>query len=59
MILMYLSRDIAHKLRMEAVEHITSELIQVLQASFSRGHFPLTSFTMAKGITKRATLISI
>ena len=86
LILMYLSREMAHKLRIEAVEHITSELpknigrnptrksetvttgsftdnfiyqmanlIQILHAFSLRGHSPVISFMIAKGITNRAT----
>ncbi len=47
----YLSREMASKLVMLAVQHMTSVAIHILQYSCPKTHSPMRSLTMAKGIT--------
>lgn len=52
---MYRSRLIAHKLRIEAVEQLMSEEIQMLQKTGPNNHLLRMSFTTANVITSKAT----
>lgn len=51
----YLSRLMAHRKRIEAVEHMTSNEIQIWQYLSPKGQKPKISLTRAKVITKHAT----
>ena len=51
-----LSRAMAHRLRMEAVQHNTSAVNQILQVMEPNTHFPSTEYATFRGRTVIATL---
>lgn len=52
---MYLSNEMAHKFRIEAVEHMTSKAIHVSQNCAPNIQYPSKSLTTANVITNAAT----
>lgn len=52
---MYLSKEIAHRFKILAVEHITSKATQVSQNCAPNIQYPSRSLTPAKVITSDAT----
>ena len=50
-----LSRAMAHRLRMDAVQHSTSAVNQILQVIEPNTHFPSTEYATFRGRTVTAT----